>query len=165
MFLKKIVDNYKFGIKKIIRTMTGSNNEDIEQEVYIRTWKNLLKYEKNGSFKGWINKIAVNICRDYLKSREFKVSRYSSPIEELSELKDEKRCNPEIQLISKQDQERILKSIDKLKPKYKQVVLLYEMHGLNYEEIAEKLKCPVGTVKSRLYNARQILSEELKDML
>ena len=51
--------------------MTGSQNEDIEQEVYIRTWKNLDKYKENGKFKSWINTITANLCRDYMKSSYF----------------------------------------------------------------------------------------------
>lgn len=145
--------------------MTGANNEDIEQEVYIKTWKNLLKYKENGSFKSWINKIAVNICRDYLKSSQFKTYSDYASINEVLEFKDEKVLDPENKLIQKQNQEKILKAINNLKPKYKEVVIMYEMHGLNYEEISKKIKCPAGTVKSRLYNARQALSIELKDLL
>ena len=63
--MKSLIDQYRNNIKKIISNMTGSENEDIEQEVYIRTWKNLDKYKENGKFKSWINTITTNLCIDY----------------------------------------------------------------------------------------------------
>ena len=56
-------------------------------------------------------------------------------------------------------------AVDALKPKFREVVIMYEMQDMNYEEIAEKLKCPVGTVRSRLFNARKELSITLKDLI
>ena len=55
--------------------MTGSQNEDIEQEVYIRTWKNIDKYKEKGKFKSWVSTITANLCRDYMKSSYFRHSQ------------------------------------------------------------------------------------------
>ena len=71
--------------------MTGSENEDIEQEVYIRTWKNLDKYKENGKFKSWINTITANLCRDYMKSSYFRYSQNTVTEEDdLIQIRDEK---------------------------------------------------------------------------
>ena len=59
----------------------------------------------------------------------------------------------------------IINAINGLKPKYKEVIMLYEIENMLYEDIAKKLKCPVGTVKSRLYNAKKELCEMLKDLI
>ena len=145
--------------------MTGSNNEDIEQEVYIRTWKNIDKYTESGKFKSWINTITANLCRDYLKSSYFKYSQNSViEEEELIQIKDDKET-PETQLIRKQRHKRIMDAIDKLKPKLKEVIIMYEMEEMSYEQIAQKIKCPVGTVRSRLFNARKELSITLQDLI
>jgi len=145
--------------------MTGSNNEDIEQEVYIRTWKNIDKYKENGKFKSWISTITANLCRDYMKSSYFKHSQnVVSEEEELIQIKDEKE-SIETKLIQKQRQKRIMEAIDALKPKLKEVIIMYEMQDMSYEDIAEKLKCPVGTVRSRLFNARKELSITLSDLI
>ncbi len=145
--------------------MTGSANEDIEQEVYIRTWKNIDKYKETGKFKSWISTITANLCRDYMKSAYFRNSQNSVTEEdELIQIKDEKE-NIENELIKKQRQKQIMNAIDALKPKFREVIIMYEMQDMSYEEISEKLKCPVGTIRSRLFNARKELSGTLKDLL
>ncbi len=163
--MKSIIEQYKNNIKKIISNMTGSENEDIEQEVYIRTWKNLDKYKEEGKFKSWINTITANLCRDYLKSSYFRHAQTSVTEEdELIQIKDEK---PTIEdtFIKKQRQKRIMDAIDALKPKFREVIVMYEMQEMSYEEISEKLKCPIGTIRSRLFNARKELSVTLNDLI
>ncbi len=145
--------------------MTGSFNEDIEQEVYIKTWKNLGNYKEQGKFKSWINTITANLCRDYLKSSSYK--NYQNNVtdeEEFNQIKDTKH-DIESEFIRKQRIKTIIKAVDSLKPKLKEVVILYEMKELSYEEISKKLNCPVGTVRSRLFNARKELSIKLKDLI
>ncbi|MBQ4124215.1 sigma-70 family RNA polymerase sigma factor [bacterium] len=163
--MKEILIRYGNNIKKIISTMTGSNNEDIEQEVYIRAYKHLDTYKENGKFKSWINTITANVCRDYLKSAYFRHSQNSTTEEDtLLQIKDKKE-SIEDAFIRKQRQKQIMDAVDALKPKFREVVIMYEMQDMNYEEIAEKLKCPVGTVRSRLFNARKELSITLKDLI
>lgn len=145
--------------------MTGSSNEDIEQEVYIRTWKNIDKYKEEGKFKSWINTITANLCRDYLRSSYFKHSQNTVTEEDdLIQIRDEKQ-DIESEFIAKQRQKRIIDAIDNLKPKFKEVIIMYEMQEMSYEEISKKIKCPVGTVRSRLFNARKELSITLSDLI
>ena len=145
--------------------MTGSQNEDIEQEVYIRTWKNIDKYKENGKFKSWVSTITANLCRDYMKSSYFRHSQNTVTEEDdLIQIRDEKE-SIEDTFIRKQKQKRIMDAIDSLKPKFREVVIMYEMQDMSYEEISEKLKCPVGTVRSRLFNARKELSITLQDLI
>ena len=145
--------------------MTGSDNEDIEQEVYIRTWKNLDKYKEKGKFKSWINTITANLCRDYMRSSYFKHSQNTVTEEDdLIQIRDEKE-NIESAFIQKQRQKRIMDAIDSLKPKFKEVIIMYEMQDMSYDEISEKINCPVGTVRSRLFNARKELSVTLQDLI
>ena len=163
--MKSIINQYKNNIRKIISNMTGSNNEDLEQEVYIRTWQNINKYKENGKFKSWISTITANLCRDYLKSSYVKNSKCNiSTDDELFEIKDEKE-NIENELIKKQRQAQIIKAVKSLKPKLREVIEMYEMLDMSYEEIAQKLNCPTGTVRSRLFSARKELCDILKDLL
>lgn len=163
--MKSIIEQYRNNIRKIISNITGSNNEDIEQEVYIRTWKNIDKYKESGKFKSWISTITANLCRDYMKSAYFRHSQNSVTEEdELIQIKDEKE-SIESELIKKQRQKQIMEAIDALKPKFREVIIMYEMQDMSYEEISEKIKCPVGTVRSRLFNARKELSITLKDLI
>ena len=68
MDFKEIVENNKSNVRSIIRLITKETNEDLEQEVYVKVWKNAEKYKEQGSFKSWINTIAKNVSKDYLKS-------------------------------------------------------------------------------------------------
>lgn len=145
--------------------MTGSQNEDIEQEVYIRTWKNIDKYNEEGKFKSWINTITANLCRDYMRSSYFKHSQTAvSEEDDLIQIRDEKQ-DIESAFIAKQRQKRIMNAIDALKPKFREVIIMYEMQDMSYEEISKKVNCPVGTVRSRLFNARKELSITLSDLI
>ncbi len=163
--MKSIIDKYKNNIKKIISTMTGSENEDIEQEVYIRTWKNMNKYREQGRFKSWISTITANLCRDYLKSSYFKNSiNQVTEEDDYIQIKDNKE-NVENAFFQKQRQKTIIAAIDALKPKLREVIIMYEMQDMSYEEISAKLKVPIGTVRSRLFNARKELSVTLKDLI
>ena len=163
--MKSIIEQYRNNIRKIISSMTGSQNEDIEQEVYIRTWKNIDKYQENGKFKSWVSTITANLCRDYMKSSYFRHSQNTVTEEDdLIQIKDTKE-SIEDTFIRKQRQKRIMDAIDALKPKFKEVIIMYEMQDMSYEEISEKLKCPVGTIRSRLFNARKELSITLQDLI
>lgn len=165
MKFNDIICANKQNIKNIIRLITNQENEDLEQEVYIKLWKNSEKYEERGSLKGWINTIAKNTSKDYLKSSGFKVSQNSTSDDlVLGNIKD-KKISPEENLITTERQKRIINAIDNLKPKLRDAIMLCEIQGYTYEDAANKLNCPLGTVKSRIYNAKKELAEVLKDLL
>ena len=142
--------------------MTGQNNEDIEQEVYIKTWKNLENYQEEGRFYSWIKLITVNTCRDYFKSRQYKMVNQTASSEEALINIAGKSFSPEAQLLKKERQKSIMIAIDGLKPKFKEIILLYDIYELSYEEISKKINSPIGTVKSRIARARVKLQDGLK---
>ena len=165
MDFKQLIKSNQSNVKNIIKLITKENNEDLEQEVYIKVWKNARNYKEQGSFKSWINTIAKNVSKDYLKSSYKKVSDNAvADDESLNQIKD-KKPTPELTLISNDRQKRIIEAINQLKPKFRQTVMLCEIYGYSYEDAAHKLKCPVGTIKSRLYNAKKELSITLQDLL
>ncbi|MBQ2643956.1 sigma-70 family RNA polymerase sigma factor [bacterium] len=162
--MKNIIQKYKNNIKSIIKRFTGTSNEDIEQEVYFKTWKNLPKYKEQGNFTQWISTITANTCKDYLKreknnkeNNEFNEEKANniiaqkSNVEEIFELKIKRK--------------RIAEAILQLPSKQQEVIILYEIEGMDYQEISYKLKCPLGTVKSRIFKARQELYKLLSDLL
>ena len=77
----------------------------------------------------------------------------------------DQKDTPESLMIKKERQKAISEAINKLKPKFKEVIMLYEIENKSYEEIAEKIKCPIGTVKSRLYNAKKELAAMLENLI
>lgn len=165
MDFKELIKNNQSNVRSIIRLITKETNEDLEQEVYVKVWKNADKYTEKGSFKSWINTIAKNVSKDYLKSAHKKnQDTMTTDDEVLVSIKD-KKLTPELKLIKNERQQRILNAINSLKPKFKETVMLCEIYGYSYEEAAYKLKCPIGTIKSRLYNAKKELAVMLKDLL
>lgn len=165
MNFSELVKTNKENVKNIIRLITKQDNEDLEQEVFIKVWKNSDKYDERGSFKSWINTIAKNVSKDYLKSAKYKNSINSTSDDlVLNTIKDSKIL-PEARALSGERQARIINAIEDLKPKFKEVIMLCEIWGYTYEEAAKKLKCPIGTIKSRIYNAKKELAIKLEDLL
>ncbi len=165
MNFNEIIKHNKQNIKNIVKLITKQENEDIEQEVYIKLWKNSEKYEERGSLKSWVNTVAKNTSKDYLKSAKVKYEQNSTSDEyTLSVIKDKKK-NPEDSLITTERQQRIINAIEGLKPKLKETIMLCEIYGYTYEEASKKLNCPIGTIKSRIYNAKKELAEVLEDLL
>lgn len=165
MDFKEIIKTNQNNVKSIIRLITKENNEDLEQEVYIKVWKNSEKYQEKGSFKSWINTIAKNVSKDYLKSVQKRNQDALTGDDDVFNSIKDKKVTPELKVINNDRQKIITTAIESLKPKFKEVIMLCEIYGYSYEETAFKLKCPLGTVKSRLYNAKKELTEKLKDLL
>ena len=165
MNFKEIIKINRENVKNIIKMITKSENEDLEQEVYLKVWKNSDKYTEKGSFKGWVNTIAKNVSKDYLKLAYNRKEQLTTEEDKTFENIKDKKSSPELKLIQGDRQKRILKAVEELKPKFRDVVIYVEIYGYTYEECAKKLNCPVGTVKSRIYNAKKELAEVLKDLL
>lgn len=165
MDFKQLIRSNQNNVRSIIRLITKETNEDLEQEVYMKVLKNADKYKEQGAFKSWINTIAKNISKDFLKSVQKRNQDCLTSDEEIINSLKDKKESPELKLISNDRQKRILDAVNSLKPKFKQTVMLCEIYGYSYEDAAYKLKCPVGTIKSRLYNAKKELAVLLKDLL
>jgi len=165
MDFNKIIENNKQNIKNIIRLITKEENEDIEQEVYLKIWKNSGKYSEKGTSKSWVSMIAKNASLDYLKSAYHRVFQKSENDDYTLESIKDKKSSPEDKIINLERQKQIINAIESLKPKFKEIIIMTEIDGYSYEECAQKLKCPLGTVKSRIYNAKKELCEKLQDLL
>lgn len=150
-------------IRGIIKRITGSYNEDIEQEVYLKALENQDKYQEEGKFVAWIKVIAQNLSKDYFKSAHFKLSSQKTDVED-GFLADTKTLSALDMQLQKERQKAILKAVDALPSKMREVIYLYEFEEFSYTEISKKLGISVGTVKSRLFNARELLSQKLSYM-
>ena len=165
MNFDEIIKTNKQNIKNIIRMITKQDNEDIEQEVYIKLWKNSDKYEERGSLKSWVNTIAKNASKDYLKSAVVKNEQNCTADEDvLVNIRDRKR-SPEETIITTERQKKIIDAVEHLKPKFREVIMMCEIYGYTYEEASQKLNCPIGTIKSRIFNAKKELAVVLCDLI
>ncbi len=165
MNFEEIIKTNKQNIKNIIRMITKQENEDVEQEVYIKLWKNSEKYEERGSQKSWVNTVAKNASKDYLKSKSFKQEQDTTSDDLIYNSLRDNKTTPEDGLILTERRKKIISAVDSLKPKFREVIMLCEIYGYTYEDAAKKLNCPIGTIKSRIYNAKKELAEMLQDLL
>lgn len=166
MNIKKIIEDNRQYVKNLIKTITNThNNEDIEQEVYIKLWKNHDKYEENGKFKSWIKTITINATKDFLKSKQNKQANMIVDDEDALKNIYDTKSHVENNIINLQTRKQIIDAIDNLPKNHREVIILYEFYNLSYDEIAKKLSCPLGTIKSRLFTAKKILANNLKNLL
>ncbi len=131
--------------------------DDITQEVFIRIWKNIDKFNLN-SAKSWIMKTTHNLCIDYLRKNQISAVRQSN-IEEEIILTDE-----EVMYKKNLLKERIREGIESLPENLKSIFVLYELQGFKYAEISKTFNLPINTVKVYLMRARKKLQEELKEL-
>ena len=165
MNFNDLINSNRQNVKNIIRLITKQDNEDLEQEVFIKAWKNSDKYEERGSFKRWICTVAKNVSKDYLKSASFRNMQNTTSDEVVLSIIPEKKETPDLRALAQERQARIIDAIEKLKPKLREVIMLCEINGYTYEEASKKLGCPLGTIKSRIFNAKKELAEKLQDLL
>lgn len=149
-------------IRSVIRRMTGHVNEDLEQEALLKTWENRNAYRaENGSFKAWLTVLTANLCRDYFRSARYKSVVLQSSLEEGGEVPSRAYSQEEIVDLKKR-RKLVLKAVDSLPQKMREVIVFFEFEEMSYEEIAKRLNISVGTVKSRLFAARSVLSKKLE---
>ena len=165
MNFNELLKANKQNIKNIIRLITKQDNEDIEQEVYIKLWRNSDKYEERGSLKSWVNTIAKNASKDYLKSASFRNEQNCTADEDVLINISDRKKSPEESIITTERQKIIINAVESLKPRFKEVIMLCEIYGYTYEEASKKLNCPIGTIKSRIFNAKKELAVILSDLM
>ncbi|MEN3012543.1 MAG: sigma-70 family RNA polymerase sigma factor [Dictyoglomus thermophilum] len=162
-----LVKRYEKKVLNILYLQLGNipDLEDLAQEVFIKVFKNLNRFRGEAKFSTWIYRITINVAYDY--KRKFKEG-YSldEPIGEDTEDTFEKVISSEeedpLSIVEKEDiKKKLHKLIKELPKEYQEVLILREYEGLSYEEISEILRCPIGTVESRLYRARKELKEKL----
>ena len=145
---------------------------DLAQEVFTAVYQNLKKFRGDAKFSTWLFQIATNRGKNrfkYLKRRGASANRGQSNGEDERESLEraipDLTTNPETILASKQIQKIVQDAINDLDPDHKEIVILRDIEGFSYEEIARMLDLPEGTTKSRLHRARMVVKEKLKKAL
>lgn len=162
MTIENFIKENQGKIKQIIgRFADNETAQDIEQDVYLKVWKTSAQNKPYG----YIKAIVVNTCKDFLKSKHHKQSQLTSSDEDALMLIKDKTETPHQKTERIFRQKTIINAINRLPVKLKEIIILYDIEELDQNTIAKKLKCPVGTVKSRLFNARKQLQAELKNLI
>jgi RNA polymerase sigma-70 factor, ECF subfamily len=152
-----LVQRHKDKIRNIIYLVLNSSDmvDDIAQDVLITTYKNLKSFRFESQFSTWLYRITVNKCKDHL--RKIKIRSIFAPIKDGEE---DPKYVPSTE--GKDISEFVHKAISRLPEKLRVPLLLKDIEGFSYQEIAESIDCEIGTVKSRIFRARESLREFLE---
>jgi RNA polymerase sigma-70 factor (ECF subfamily) len=161
---EELVRRYQRPIAAYVYRMVGDYEAalDLTQEVFIKVYNSLRRYRSEFKFSTWIYKIAHNSAVDHLRrrggreqalQREFDGEQYNLPIES-------RRLSPEQESERAERREEIERVVRELPAAYRELVVLRHSHDLSYDEIAEVTGLPLGTVKNRLFRAREVMRRE-----
>ena len=171
-FAALVERTHSIAYRLALRLLAGdqAEAEDVVQETYIRVWKGLAKLRDQGAVVGWICKITRNVATDRVRhnkrrradSLDRNVGAELGPLIDYIASDDP---NPEEVTASAQVQAAMATVIGQLKEKHRVVLLLREVDGMSYDELASALGIPLGTVESRLHRARHELAKKLERLL
>ena len=169
-----LVIKYQRRIQRLIGRMVRDVDlvEDIAQETFIRAYRALAQFRGDAQFYTWLYRIAVNTAKKALMDlkRNPTVSENffkSGDDDETSFLENELISSetPDAVLASKEIAEMVNAAMEALPEELRQAITLREIEGLSYEEISDAMNCPIGTVRSRIFRAREAISEKVKPLL
>ncbi len=167
-----LVVKYQRRIERLIGRMVRDTDlvPDIAQETFIRAYRALPQFRGESAFYTWLYRIAVNTAKNYLMSQGRRAptstgydAEEAEGFEDASALRD--IATPDALLMSKQIGQIVNATIDKLPEELKTAITLREIDGLSYEEIAQIMDCPIGTVRSRIFRAREAVAEQLRPQM
>lgn len=165
---EQLISKYEKKIYTIAYRFMGNHEDasDLAQEAMLKAYRSMAKFRGDASFKTWLYHITANVCRDELRKRS---KRQEVSLDQPLVFEDGEAPRqtadwsavPEDLYESKEMQEYLGKLIRGLTDEYRMVIVMRELQGLSYEEIAMKLDCSLGTVKSRLSRARKALKDKI----
>jgi RNA polymerase sigma-70 factor (ECF subfamily) len=170
----EIVHRYKNKVYNFILRMVHNapDAEDLTQETFVRAYTSIQSFQSRASLNTWLFRIATNLCIDYSrrsKRTQGMVTSLSQDDDDDSEGREldipDPSFDPQRLLLNRELGTRLEEALKSLPDKLRTVVLLYDIEGMSYEEIAAVVGAPLGTVKSRIFNARGALRDKLSPYL
>ena len=148
----------------------SSEVEDVTQEAFIKAYRALPSFRGDSAFYTWLYRIGINTAKNYLVAMGRRAptvtgvdSDEAEGVEEGDQLRD--LNTPENQMISRQLADTLNHALDELPEELRTAITLREIDGMSYEEIAQIMNCPIGTVRSRIFRAREAIAERLRPQL
>jgi RNA polymerase sigma-70 factor (ECF subfamily) len=143
--------------------------EDITQEVFVKAYRAIGGFRGDSAFYTWLYRIAINTAKNYLVAQSRRPPNTDVDAKD-AELTDAGRnlremATPESNLLSAELADRVSKAVSELPEDLRTAIVLRELEGLSYEEIATVMECPIGTVRSRIFRAREAIDKQLQPLL
>jgi RNA polymerase sigma-70 factor (ECF subfamily) len=166
-----LVRKYQHKVAKLVSRYVRDRREveDVTQEAFIKAYRAIGGFRGESAFYTWLYRIAVNTAKNYLESQSRRPPGSDMEIEgaELIEsgegLRDQ--ATPERQMLTNEIATTVHRVLEHLPPDLRTAITLREIEGMSYEEIAEVMDCPIGTVRSRIFRAREAIDLELRPLL
>lgn len=166
-----LVRKYQFKIVKLISRYVQDPSEalDVAQEAFLKAYRALPGFRGDSAFYTWLYRIAINTAKNHLVAlgRRPPVSDIDSQDAEqfVGESYLKEYATPEGLLLRDEIEETVFRAIDDLPEDLRTAITLRELEGLSYEEIAQAMGCPIGTVRSRIFRAREAIDSKLRPLL
>jgi RNA polymerase sigma-70 factor (ECF subfamily) len=165
-----LVRKYQYKIIQLVSRLVGdADAPDVAQETFIKAYRALKGFQGNSAFYTWLYRIGINTAKNHLVSRSRRPADQDIDIadaelyghtEHLSDVE-----TPEAQLLTDEIKTKVAEAIAKLPADLRKAITLRELDGLSYEEIAEIMDCPIGTVRSRIFRAREAIDAVIKPLM
>ena len=166
-----LVQKYQNRISKLIARFVRNpaDVQDVAQEAFIKAYRALPSFRGESAFYTWLYRIAINTAKNHLVAQGRKSPAYAVDVQEVEKydasewLKE--YATPERELLADEIQVTVNTALDALPPDLREAITLQEIEGLSYEDIAQVMDCPIGTVRSRIFRAREAIDEKLQPIV
>ncbi|MDD1791893.1 RNA polymerase sigma factor RpoE [Enterovibrio makurazakiensis] len=166
-----LVIKYQHKVSNLIARYVNNSGDvpDVAQEAFIKAYRALPGFRGESAFYTWLYRIAVNTAKNYLVAQGRRPPSSDIDAEEAENYENggalKEISNPENLMLSEQLKQVVFSTIDALPDDLKTAITLREIDGLSYEEIAEVMDCPVGTVRSRIFRAREAVDKRVRPLM
>lgn len=142
---------------------------DVTQDAFLKAYRALPNFRGDSAFYTWLYRIAVNTAKNYLATQSRRAGEMDKDISEIEQIEDNDalrdKATPERLLLRDEIQATVIAAIDGLPQDLRTAIMLREVDGMSYEDIANIMECPIGTVRSRIFRAREAVDIQLKPLL
>lgn len=166
-----LVQKYQHKVVNLVSRFVSDHSEcqDIAQDAFVKAYRAIGNFRGDSQFYTWLYRIAANTAKNYLASKSRKSPNYAVDLADAEHFEGEsglkEYTTPENSLLTDEIKKTVFKAIEALPEDLKSAITLREIEGLSYEEIADVMGCPIGTVRSRIFRARDAIDKELRPLL
>jgi RNA polymerase sigma-70 factor (ECF subfamily) len=146
-----------------------SEVQDVAQDTFIRAYRAIAGFRGDAQFSTWLHRIAVNTAKNHLAAHGRRPPGEDIEIEDAEQFESGLRLRdndtPERELMRQQLEHAVLSAVEALPPELRDAITFREVEGMSYDEIALRMGCPIGTVRSRIFRAREVIDARMRPLL